>query len=109
MASRGPSASWTGSVCECCGRRSRARRVARSRAVTGRSGSSRPRPRRAAYPSRVVEQVLETRVAWVDTDTGGRIHFTAAFRWAEEAETELMRSLGLARERWGSFPRRKVE
>ena len=23
------------------------------------------------------------RVAWVDTDAGGRIHFTAAFRWAE--------------------------
>ena len=48
-------------------------------------------------------------MAWVDTDAGGRIHFTAAFRWAEEAETELMRALGLARERWGSFPRRKVE
>jgi acyl-CoA thioester hydrolase len=57
----------------------------------------------------VVEQVLETRVAWVDTDAGARIHFTAAFRWAEEAETELMRRLGLPRERWGSFPRRKVE
>jgi acyl-CoA thioester hydrolase len=57
----------------------------------------------------VVEQVLGTRVAWVDTDAGGRIHFTAAFRWAEEAETELMRGLGLPRERWGSFPRRKVE
>jgi YbgC/YbaW family acyl-CoA thioester hydrolase len=57
----------------------------------------------------VVEQTLETRVAWVDTDAGGRIHFTAAFRWAEEAETELMRALGLPRERWGSFPRRKVE
>jgi YbgC/YbaW family acyl-CoA thioester hydrolase len=57
----------------------------------------------------VVEQVLETRVAWVDTDAGGRIHFTAAFRWAEEAETELMRALGLPRDRWGNFPRRKVE
>jgi YbgC/YbaW family acyl-CoA thioester hydrolase len=57
----------------------------------------------------VVEQALETRVAWVDTDAGGRIHFTAAFRWAEEAETELMRGLGLPRERWGRFPRRKVE
>ena len=57
----------------------------------------------------MVEQVIETRVAWVDTDAGGRIHFTAAFRWAEEAETELMRRMGLPRERWGRFPRRKVE
>jgi acyl-CoA thioester hydrolase len=57
----------------------------------------------------VVEQILETRVAWVDTDAGGRMHFTAAFRWAEEAETELMRRMGLPRERWGHFPRRKVE
>jgi len=57
----------------------------------------------------VVEQVLETRVAWVDTDAGGRIHFTAAFRWAEAAETELMRRLGLANADWGNFPRRKVE
>ena len=40
---------------------------------------------------------------------GGRIHVTAAFRWAEEAETALMRRLDLPRERWGSFPRRKVE
>jgi acyl-CoA thioester hydrolase len=39
----------------------------------------------------VVEQVERARVAWVDTDAGGRIHFTAAFRWAEAAETELMR------------------
>jgi acyl-CoA thioesterase FadM len=41
------------------------------------------------------------RVAWVDTDAGGRIHFTAAFRWAEATETGLMRELGLL-ERWGN-------
>ncbi|PWU23673.1 MAG: 4-hydroxybenzoyl-CoA thioesterase [Candidatus Rokuibacteriota bacterium] len=51
---------------------------------------------------------VRSRVAWVDTDAGGRIHFTAAFRWAEQAETGLMRSLGLL-ERWGSYPRRRVE
>jgi len=33
----------------------------------------------------------------------------SAFRWAEAAETELMRRLGLANEEWGNFPRRKVE
>lgn len=48
------------------------------------------------------------RVAWVDTDAGGRIHFTAAFRWAEATETGLMRACGLL-ERWGDYPRRKVE
>jgi YbgC/YbaW family acyl-CoA thioester hydrolase len=57
----------------------------------------------------VVEQVEQARVAWVDTDAGGRIHFTAAFRWAEQAETALMRRLGLLDVGWGNYPRRKVE
>jgi len=57
----------------------------------------------------VVEQVEQTRVAWVDTDAGGRIHFTAAFRWAETAETALMRRLGIVGAGWGDYPRRKVE
>ena len=52
--------------------------------------------------------VLQSRVAWVDTDAGGRIHFTAAFRWAEAAETALMRELGLLDD-WGDYPRRAVE
>ena len=52
--------------------------------------------------------VERTRVAWVDTDAGGRIHFTAAFRWAEAAETALGRSLGLLDE-WANLPRRAVE
>jgi YbgC/YbaW family acyl-CoA thioester hydrolase len=49
-----------------------------------------------------------TRVAWVDTDAGGRIHFTAVFRWAEAAETALLRSVGLL-DQWADFPRRAVE
>jgi YbgC/YbaW family acyl-CoA thioester hydrolase len=56
----------------------------------------------------VIEHVERTRVAWVDTDAGGRIHFTAAFRWAELAEAGLMRRLGLL-EGWGDYPRRHVE
>jgi acyl-CoA thioester hydrolase len=55
-----------------------------------------------------VEQVERARVAWVDTDAGGRIHFTAAFRWAELAETSLIRRLGLLNG-WGDYPRRHVE
>jgi acyl-CoA thioester hydrolase len=56
----------------------------------------------------VIEQVERTRVAWVDTDAGGRIHFTAVFRWVEAAETALMRRLGVL-EGWGNYPRRHVE
>ena len=52
--------------------------------------------------------ISQARVAWIDTDAGGRIHFTAAFRWAEAAETGLMRSLGLL-DVWGDYPRRAVE
>ena len=57
----------------------------------------------------MVEQVEHARVAWVDTDAGGRIHFTAAFRWAEAAETALMRRLGFVEGKWSDYPRRKVE
>jgi acyl-CoA thioester hydrolase len=55
-----------------------------------------------------LRHVLRSRVAWVDTDAGGRIHFTAVFRWAEAAETALLRSLGLLDE-WADYPRRAVE
>lgn len=56
----------------------------------------------------VPRHVEQSRVAWVDTDAGGRIHFTAAFRWAEAAETALLRSLGLLDD-WADYPRRAVE
>jgi acyl-CoA thioester hydrolase len=52
--------------------------------------------------------ISRSRVAWIDTDAGGRIHFTAAFRWAEAAETALLRSLGLLVD-WADYPRRAVE
>jgi acyl-CoA thioester hydrolase len=50
------------------------------------------------------------RVAWADTDASGRIHFTAAFRWAEAAEHALLRRLGLSPPgNADGFPRRHVE
>jgi YbgC/YbaW family acyl-CoA thioester hydrolase len=55
-----------------------------------------------------MEHVERLRVAWVDTDAGGRIHFSNAFRWAEVAETGLLRRLGLL-ERWGDYPRKHAE
>jgi acyl-CoA thioester hydrolase len=48
------------------------------------------------------------RVAWVDTDADGRIHFTAALRYAEAAEAALRRRLGLL-EGWADYPRRRLE
>ena len=41
------------------------------------------------------EHRARLRVRWVDTDASGRIHFTAAFRYFEVAEFELLRSLGV--------------
>ena len=55
-----------------------------------------------------VEHRERRRVAWIDTDAGGRIHFTAVFRYVESAETGLRRELGLMAD-WGDYPRRRVE
>jgi YbgC/YbaW family acyl-CoA thioester hydrolase len=55
------------------------------------------------------ERVERRRVAWVDTDAGGRIHFTAAFRWAEAAEHTLLRGFALPGVEVADFPRRHVE
>ena len=49
------------------------------------------------------------RVAWADTDAGGRIHWSAVFRWAEVAEHALLRSLGRDRSEAGPYPRRSAE
>ena len=57
----------------------------------------------------MAEHSERLRVQWIDTDTGGRIHFTAVFRWAEAVETTLLRKLGLLDESFGDFPRRRVE
>jgi acyl-CoA thioester hydrolase len=54
------------------------------------------------------DHVERLRVAWADTDAGGRIHFTAALRYAEVAENALRRALGLLGD-WGDYPRRHVE
>ncbi len=43
-------------------------------------------------------------VAWSDTDASGRIHFTAPWRWVENAEHELYRRIGP--DGFESLPRR---
>ena len=57
----------------------------------------------------MIEHVERTRVDWIDTDAGGRIHFTNAFRWVESAETSLMQKAGLLETHWGNYPRRHVQ
>lgn len=54
------------------------------------------------------ESLHRGRVAWVDTDAGGRIHYTAAFRWAEIAEHSLFRRIRPGFEA-AVFPRKSVE
>ena len=55
-----------------------------------------------------LQHVERLRVAWVDTDAGGRIHFVAALRYAEVAENALRRKLDLLAD-WADYPRRRVE
>ena len=59
-------------------------------------------------PAERAAHVEPMRVAWADTDAGGRIHFTAALRYAEAAENALRRRLGLLDD-WADYPRRRVE
>jgi YbgC/YbaW family acyl-CoA thioester hydrolase len=56
----------------------------------------------------MVEESARFRVGWIDTDAGGRIHFTSVFRWVEVVETELLRRLELLQQ-VADLPRRKVE
>jgi YbgC/YbaW family acyl-CoA thioester hydrolase len=56
----------------------------------------------------VAEQREPGRVAWIDTDASGRIHYAAIFRWVEAAEAALRRRLGILDD-WERYPRRRVE
>ncbi len=49
------------------------------------------------------------RVAWNETDAAGHNHFTAPFRWMEEAEHELFRRIGADDEMIPRIPRVHIE
>lgn len=55
------------------------------------------------------EATITRRVAWMDTDAAGVWHHTTAIRWAEDAEAELHRGLGIAERTFGATPRVRVE
>lgn len=52
----------------------------------------------------------QARIRFIDTDSSGRIHYTAMFRYFESAEIEFMRSRGITYiQREYAFPRVHVE
>ena len=48
-------------------------------------------------------------MAWNETDAAGHNHFAAAFRWLEEAEHELLRSVGMPTEEIARIPRVHID
>ncbi|HJU51963.1 MAG TPA: thioesterase family protein [Acidimicrobiia bacterium] len=52
---------------------------------------------------------IERRVQWMDTDAAGIWHHSTLVRWAEEAEAELHRQVGIIAETFGATPRVHVE
>ena len=54
---------------------------------------------------------LERRLRWADTDAAGRLHFPRIFEIIEEAESELVRSIGwpMDRSMGYDFPRVHLE
>ena len=52
---------------------------------------------------------LERRLEWCDTDAAGRWHHSTLWRFAEAAEAELHRRLGILDRTFGFTPRRRVE
>jgi YbgC/YbaW family acyl-CoA thioester hydrolase len=54
---------------------------------------------------------LHRRLRWADTDAAGRLHFPRIFEIVEEAESELVRSIGwpMNRSMGYDFPRAHIE
>jgi len=53
---------------------------------------------------------FQTRIRYIDTDSSGRIHYTAMFRYFESAEIEFLRQFGIVYGRRSyHFPRVHVE
>ena len=53
--------------------------------------------------------IVWRRVAWNETDAAGHNHFTAVFRWIEEAEHALFRSIGVEASMIPRIPRVHIE
>ena len=53
--------------------------------------------------------IVHRLVAWNETDAAGHNHFSAAFRWLEEAEHALLRSVGMPTEEIARIPRVHID
>src|SRR5262245_66426110 len=60
------------------------------------SGSATRSARLSESPAAISEHRLMRRVQFHETDAAGLVHFTAFFRYLEEAEHELWRAAGLS-------------
>ena len=52
---------------------------------------------------------IRRRVEWMDTDAAGIWHHSTVIRWAEDAEAELHRQLGIVQRTFGATPRVNIE
>ena len=52
---------------------------------------------------------ITRRLQWMDTDAAGIWHHSVVLRWAEEAEAELHRTLGISQFTFGATPRVQTE
>lgn len=54
-------------------------------------------------------KTIQRHVQWIDTDAAGIYHYSNVVRWAENAEAELHRELGIIDQTFGATPRVAVE
>lgn len=71
--------------------------------------SIRRRQGKCVSESRGSSVIVHRLVAWNETDAAGHNHFAAAFRWLEEAEHALLRSIGMPAEEIARIPRVHID
>jgi YbgC/YbaW family acyl-CoA thioester hydrolase len=52
---------------------------------------------------------IRRRVGWIDTDAAGIWHHSTLIRWAEDAEAQLHRELGVIDATFGATPRVRID
>ena len=52
---------------------------------------------------------IKRRLEWIDTDAAGIWHHSTVIRWAEDAEAELHRTLGIVSRTFGATPRVNID
>jgi len=55
------------------------------------------------------EVTIKRRLEWIDSDAAGIWHHSTVIRWAEDAEAELHRQLGIVARTFGATPRVNID